>query len=146
LSCFTDSFRASTFPPKHREVTIAGANLPGAFEVEHADWIEVRQLRNEADVLAAQMTSVLGAGELTTILLGKELGADAVLLDDDKARKLARAQGLRVRGSIGLLESFYESGFLSDLPAAFHRLSAHNFHVDRRLLNRRLRSLGFAPL
>jgi predicted nucleic acid-binding protein len=130
----------------HYEVVVAGAGLPGAAEVENANWIEVKPLQNKADLLTAQQRCSLGAGELSTILLGKELGADIVLLDDFDARKLARTEGLQVRGSIGLLEAFYRRGYLADLRAAFRQLLGHNIYVDQRLLDDRLRSLGLPLL
>jgi len=80
-----------------------------------------------------------------TILLAKELHAGEALLDDLKARKLARAEGLRVRGSVGLLEAAYKLGYLSDLRAVFRQLLAYSY-IDRRLLDLRLRALGFPPL
>ena len=83
----------------HDEVVVAGAGLPGAAEVAEADCIEVKRLRNQADLEAAQQKYALGLGELSTILLGKQVRADAVLLDDYRARKLARAEGLQVRGA-----------------------------------------------
>jgi predicted nucleic acid-binding protein len=70
-------------------------------------------------LLAAQQNYALGVGELSTILLGKKLHASAVLLDDYKARQLATAEGLQVRGSVGLLETFYLRGYLTDLRATF---------------------------
>jgi len=91
----------------HHEVVVAGAGLPGASEVENAEWIEVKKLQNQADLLAAQQKYGLGLGELSTILLAKEIHATAALLDDYNARKLAKAEGLHVRGSVGLLETFY---------------------------------------
>jgi predicted nucleic acid-binding protein len=90
----------------HHEVVVAGVGLPGASEVAKAGWIEVKTLQNQADLLVAQQNYALGVGELSTILPGKELRADAVLLDDYNARKLARAEGLQVRGSVGLLEQW----------------------------------------
>ena len=68
----------------HHEVVVAGAGLPGATEVANAKWVEVRNLQNQADLLAAQQNYALGVGELSTILLGKELHANAVLLDDSR--------------------------------------------------------------
>ncbi len=130
----------------HREVVLDGAGLPGASEVALANWIEVKQLRSPADLLAAQQKFALGAGEISTILLGKELLADAVLLDDYNARKLAKAEGLQVRGSVGLLEASYQRGYVADLRAVFQQLLIHNAYVDRRLLDLRLRSLGLPPL
>jgi predicted nucleic acid-binding protein len=105
----------------HHEVVVVGAGLPGATEVANAKWVEVRNLQNQADLLAAQQNYALGVGGLSTILLGKELHANAVLFDDYKARKLATAEGLQVRGSVGLLETLYlllnrSSCYLSATP------------------------------
>jgi predicted nucleic acid-binding protein len=129
----------------HHEVVVAGAGLPGATEVANAKWVEVRNLQNQADLLAAQQNYALGVGELSTILLGKELHANAVLLDDYKARKLATAEGLQVRGSVGLLETLYLRGYLTDLRATFRQLLTDSY-IDQRLLDRRLRSLGLPLL
>lgn len=125
----------------YHEVVVAGAGLPGATEVANAKWVEVRNLQNHADLLAAQQNYALGVGELSTILLGKELHASAVLLDDYKARKLAKAEGLQVRGSVGLLETLYLRGYLTDLRATFRQLLTDSY-IDQRLLDRRLRALG----
>lgn len=129
----------------YHEVVVAGAGLPGATEVANAKWVEVRNLQNQADLLAAQQNYALGVGELSTILLGKELQASAVLLDDYKARKLATAEGLQVRGSVGLLETFYLRGYLTDLRATFRQLLTDSY-IDQRLLDRRLRALGLPLL
>jgi len=60
-------------PEVHGEVVVAGAGLPGAAEVAQSKWIEIKPLRNQSALPAAQQRSVLGIGELSTILLGKEL-------------------------------------------------------------------------
>jgi uncharacterized protein len=130
----------------HREVVVAGAGLPGSSEVEKAEWIEVKLLQNQAELLIAQQKYRLGAGELSTILLGKELGADIVLLDDYDARNLAKEERLQVRGSVGLLEAFYRRGYLPDLRAVFQQLLTHNIYIDQELLDDSLRSLGLPSL
>jgi predicted nucleic acid-binding protein len=149
LACFdllNRLFPLLNVPPEvYQEVVVGGAGLPGASEVAGAEWIEVKQLENQAALLAAQQKHALGAGELSTILPAKELHADAVLLDDYNARKLARDEGLQVRGSVALLETFYLLGHLTDLRAAFRQLLAHSY-VDQRLLDLRLRALGLPPL
>ncbi|MGH9741023.1 MAG: DUF3368 domain-containing protein [Candidatus Acidiferrum sp.] len=130
----------------HHEVVIAGAGLPGSAEVEKAPWIEVRDLPSSAGWMAIQQEHGLGAGELSTILLGKDLQADAVLLDDFKARKLAKIQGLRVLGTVGILEALYADHALTDLRAVFQKLLDGGVYIDQRLLNRRLRFLRLPPL
>lgn len=130
----------------HYEVVIAGSGLPGASEVSKADWIEVKSVGNPASLRSAQQKYGLGPGEMSTILLAKEFGANPVLIDDYKARKLAKAGGLDTLGSVGLLEIFYSRHYLTDLRSAFRQLLVHNVYIDQRLLDRRLRSLGLPPL
>jgi predicted nucleic acid-binding protein len=133
-------------PEVHYEVVIAGAGLPGASEVSKAEWIEVKAVQNQAGLYSAQRKHGLGPGEMSTILLAKDLGANPVLLDDYRARKLAKVEGLEILGSVGLLETFYLRHFLTDLRSAFRELLTHNVYIDQRLLDRRLRSLGLPPL
>jgi predicted nucleic acid-binding protein len=56
------------------------------------------------------------------------------MTDDYKARKLATAEGLQVRGSVGLLETFYLRGYLTDLRATFRQLLTDSY-IDQRLLD-----------
>jgi predicted nucleic acid-binding protein len=130
----------------HYEVVISGAGLPGALEVSKAEWIEVKAVLNPAGLHSAQRKYGLGPGEMSTIILAKELGANPVLLDDYRARKLAKAEGLEILGSVGLLEIFYSRHYLTDLRSVFRELLTHNVYIDQRLLDRRLRSLGLPPL
>jgi len=75
------------------EVTVAGRGLPGAEEVRNANWIEVAGEKSRADPTLAQACQNLGAGERAAILLAKSLRADLVLLDERKARRIARDGG-----------------------------------------------------
>lgn len=150
LGCL--DFLNRLFPPiyisaeVHHEVVIAGAGLPGASEVSKTEWIEVKAIQNPGGLSSAQRKHGLRPGEMSTILLAKELGANLVLLDDYRARKLAKAEGLGILGTVGLLESFYLRRYLTDLRSAFQKLLTHNVYIDQRLLDRRLRSLGLPPL
>jgi predicted nucleic acid-binding protein len=138
--------RVCISPEVQYEVVIAGAGLPGAAEVSKAEWVEVKAVQNRTDLSSAQQKYGLGPGETSTILLAKELGANPVLLDDYRARQLAKAEGLEILGSVGLLETFYVRRSLTDLRSAFRELLNHNAYIDQRLLDRRLRSLGLPPL
>ena len=130
----------------HHEVVVAGAGLPGAQEVADSQWIEMKSVQDQPGLLTAHKKFSLGMGELSTILLGKELRPDELLLDDYNARQMAKKEGFRVRGSVGLLELFYRKGYLTDLRAAFQQLFTHKVYVDRQLLEHRLRVLNLPPL
>jgi predicted nucleic acid-binding protein len=87
----------------------------------------------------------LGIGELSAIVLAKELRADIVLLDDYEARTLAKIENLEVRGTLGVLETSFQQGHLADLRGPFSQLLKHSY-IDHRLLNERLRAMGLPPL
>jgi predicted nucleic acid-binding protein len=88
----------------------------------------------------------LGLGELSTVMLGKELRAEIALMDDLRARRLARENGLSVRGTVGVLELLYRKGHLADLREAFQDLLANDVYIARELLEERLRDLKLPPL
>lgn len=103
----------------HHEVTVAGRGLPGAEEVHNATWIEVASLKSPMAPSVTQGCQNLGAGERATILLAKSLQADLVLLDEWKARRVARDAGLSVVGCLGILEAGAQSGLVPDLRQAY---------------------------
>lgn len=129
----------------HAEVAIAGGGLAGAADVS-ASWVTVRQLLYPADLTAAQLKTGLGVGELSTILLAKEIQADLIILDDLGARKLAQKQGLKVQGSIGVLEASFRRGYLRDLRQAYSDLLREGIYLDRQLLNFSLKRLSLPEL
>jgi hypothetical protein len=149
LNCF-DLLHA-LYPQVHiseevyNEVVVSGAGLSGASEVAKAQWIEVRRIPNQSELQTLKEKYALGIGELSTVVLAKEFRADVVLLDDSSARKFAKAEGLQVQGSVGLLETMYLRGHLADLRATFRQLLEHAY-IDQRLLDHRLRALGLLPL
>jgi predicted nucleic acid-binding protein len=93
-------------PELHHEVVVSGAGLPGAKEVSKAEWMAVNAVQNPTALYTAQRNYGLSPGEMSTIILAKELGGNLVLLDDYGARKLAKSEGLEILGSVGLLEIF----------------------------------------
>ena len=130
----------------YAEVVVAGAGLPGAGKVTTSEWIEVKSIGSPSSLSTLRKNSGLGLGESSTIILAQELGAQVVLLDDHKARTLAKHEGLHVRGTVGILETLYHRGHLADLRTAFQKLLMNNVYIDRRILNRRLQVLGLQLL
>ncbi len=128
------------------EIVVAGAGMPGAPEVSKSDWIEVKPMQNSADLIEAAPKHRLGLGELSTVLLGKELHADVALIDDLRARRLAKNNGLEVRGTVGVLELLYRKGYLADLRQAFRCLLVSDVYITRELLEERLQILQLPRL
>jgi len=95
----------------YREVVRMGRGRPGSSEVAQADWLIVREPK-ETTPLPAELMG-LDSGEMDVILLSKEIGADWVLIDEKLARQIAKAVGLRVKGTVGVLLVAYRVGLLS---------------------------------
>lgn len=130
----------------HHEVTVAGRDLPGGREVKKADWIQVVKERSPMDQPLEEACEGLGDGERCSILLAKALAADLVLLDEWKARRVARNAGLSVVGCLGVLELGARRGIISDLRSAYRDLLRQGIRFDIRLLQESLDRLGFPKL
>jgi predicted nucleic acid-binding protein len=74
------------------------------------------------------------AGERDAILLARELNADFLVMDELDGRAVARACGLTVVGTLGLLELAADRDAL-DFRDAVRRLRATNFHASPKLLD-----------
>jgi predicted nucleic acid-binding protein len=82
--------------------------------------------------------TTLDEGEAAVIALAISLHADLVLIDERRGVKVARDQGLRVTGTLGLLEIAAQSG-LVDFTEAARRLRLTTFRISETLLETMLR-------
>lgn len=133
-------------PEVWNEVVVRGAGLAGSREASQVDWINVRAVADSASLNEWRNAHNLGAGELSTILLARELRASVALIDERKARRLATSHGLAVSGSIAVVESGYRKKYVSDLREVYQRLLAANIWIDQQKLNQSLASFGLSPL
>lgn len=128
------------------EVVVQGVGRPGAAEMQQAGWIRAVPLTNHAQLALWQAQYQLGAGELATILLARELSATVALLDERRARRLAQMQGVPVLGVVGLLQLGFRAGEVTDLRQAYQTLLAKGAHIDKRFINRSLLACNLLPL
>lgn len=75
----------------------------------------------------------LDRGEAEAIALAEELKATTVLIDEHAGRRIARARGLRVTGTLGVLELGAERGLVS-LPDAVRALQATDYRIADRII------------
>jgi predicted nucleic acid-binding protein len=64
-------------------------------------WLQVRQLRDEAQVLAFER--VVDRGEAEAIALAQELRANWLLIDEREGRRLAKEAAVPVLGLVGVI-------------------------------------------
>jgi len=100
----------------------------GAWLNTSPDWIESRVATDIPTELRQ-----LGPGEREAIVLAESVDDGLVLLDERRARGMARQRGLAVTGTLGVLDLAAARG-LVDLGDAFERLARTNFRGSPRLL------------
>lgn len=75
----------------------------------------------------------LHSGEVEAITLAKRLNC-WVILDDSKARRIAKREGLRVIGTAGLLKVIIKRGLIKEeAEVLFERLARYGFRMRRRV-------------
>ncbi len=109
-----------------------GAGLP--------TWVQVHTVRNQP--LAQSLRLDLGAGEAEAIALSIECSAARLILDDKKARRIARRLRLPVTGTLAVLLKAKEQGIIPIVRDTIDMLIAANFRVSDALVQEVLQRAG----
>ena len=107
-------------------VTQAGDRL-GSIEIAQADWIVRRQVDHQARVM--RLRTQIGWGEAEAIVLAHQVQADAVVLDDATARRVAEHEGCAVVGLLGLLVDGKRRGLIPAVKPLLDALREARFFV-----------------
>ncbi len=94
------------------EVVVKGKGKPGAEEVEKAEWIKVKEVRDKLSVEV--LKGEIEIGEAEAIILAKELNADLLIMDEKIPRIIAESIGLRVIGSLAILYIAKKRGLIKE--------------------------------
>ncbi len=123
------------------ELISFGDDKPGAKEAKEFSWIQRVDVKNIN--LSNTLNKRLGIGESDAIVLAIEFNADLILLDDKKARKLARDLGLSPLGTIGILYEAKKRGLIESLKNELDDLITKNgFFIDEELYKKILQEVG----
>jgi predicted nucleic acid-binding protein len=91
------------------------------------EWIKIQMPRAIDEALN------LDRGEREAISLALEIGAAVLLIDDRKGRIEAARCGLRVAGTLGILEEAARRGLI-DFSAATQKLGTTGARIDEELI------------
>ncbi|MBI4826120.1 MAG: DUF3368 domain-containing protein [Nitrospirae bacterium] len=114
----------------HKELLDGGTSGHGLQSYGKASWIQVQSLSAPIDSL---LQNVLDKGEASVIQLAREMRADYLLIDERKARKIARdIFGLRVIGTARVLVEAKKKGSLDNVGDALDKIrnSGYWIHDD----------------
>ncbi|MCL2147129.1 MAG: DUF3368 domain-containing protein [Synergistaceae bacterium] len=113
------------------EIAVAGKGRQGHDEFERTDFFSIKKINN---VFAVNLLrSQLDQGEAEAIVLAGELGANLLLLDEKKARRIAQASTQSVIGTLGILQAAKDRKLIPDIKTQLDNLIANGFWIDRRL-------------
>jgi len=119
------------------EVVSRGKGRPGAKEVQDAKWIHKRTVKDNrtVDMLASEM----GRGEAEVLVLGKELSADWLIVDDERARNSAISAGFHIIGLAGILLLARQLELVSSLKPLLDELESKDFRLGIKIRKEILR-------
>lgn len=84
--------------------------------------------------------TTLHTGEMEAIALAKRLEC-WIILDDSKAREIAKREGLNVIGTVGLLIVMIKSGLITETAETlFEKLSTYGFRMRKEVFLKILRN------
>ena len=84
----------------------------------------------------------LGRGEIEAMALYKQLSADALLIDDHRARMIAEHNQINCIGALGLLLVAKQRGKLSEIAPYIQKLRQSSIYYENALLDRVLKLAG----
>jgi len=124
----------------HKEILEGGTTNAGLANYQKVKWIKVMTLSNPVDPL---LRTSLDAGEAAVIGLARELSANLVLIDERKARKIARTiYGLHVIGSARVLVEAKRHGLLDNVGAALQAMRDGGYWISDSIVDATLKQAG----
>jgi len=82
---------------------------------------------------------ILDEGEAEVIVLAQEKGIDLVIIDEDKARKIAKLNNLSVTGTIGILLDAKNQGKIPQVKHFLAKLVSEGIYISEHLYDRALK-------
>jgi predicted nucleic acid-binding protein len=104
------------------------------------EWLKVQPPSDRAVVAA--LATQLGEGEASAIALAMERGDAWLVLDDKKARRVARQLGLRLIGTVGVLLQAKQRGAVPTIGPLLGALRDAGFRLSPALEREALRLAG----
>jgi predicted nucleic acid-binding protein len=115
------------------EIVTNKGGMPGAAEVAQAAWIQKASVAKS--LALAALPSALHKGELEAIALAKERAAQ-LLIDDLRARRAARDQGIEVLGTLRILAEAKQRNLVHSVRPIMEEMQSNGYRFDRILIRR----------
>ena len=110
---------------------------PGRREIEKAvqeGWIVIKEVQNKVVIKA--LSEIFGPGESECLALAKEIGAQLLIIDEQRGRKMAKRLGLKITGVVGMLVTAMQKDMLTpeEIGFSIELLQKLGFRLSKELL------------
>ena len=123
------------------EIMQGGSRFTGLAAYRRANWIAMVP----DTALDPLLSTVLDKGEAAIVTLARASSAAVVLIDESKARKIARTiYGLRVIGNARVLLEAKRHGMLDNVVAALQAMREYGYWIHDAIVQYALREAGEA--
>ena len=124
----------------YEEVVVRGRRRPGSEQIDQAKWI--RKIKVKDRTAVNLLVSEFGQSESEALVLGKQLKADWLILDDARARTAAISAGFRIIGLAGILLLAKKRNLIQDIRPLFDELVDKNFRLSDKIMQTILEKAG----
>lgn len=101
------------------------------------EWIKLHEVKDKK--YQALLEIQVDKGEASAIALASELDNAFLLLDDLKARKLAKQLNFNITGALGVIHKARQLGIIEKIKPLIEKLLATNFRISESIINELLR-------
>lgn len=104
------------------------------------DWINIQPAK-PVNINRLEIYNI-GIGEITSLALALESKNSTIILDDDKAKKIAKSFNLDVTGSLGIIVKAKERNIISNVREVMIAIKTTDFYLPPLLENLVLKVAG----
>ena len=110
------------------------------FGLDLPDWVNISQPSNIP--LIQTLSQIIDEGEASAIALSFEVPGSLLVLDDLKARSVAKSLNLKITGSLGILIKLKQQGYVTSLKPILEEVQQTDFRISDNIIKKILSIAG----
>ena len=103
-------------------------------------WVTVKDPSDISKI--SLLLPTVDMGEATAIALAMEIKNSILILDDDRARKLAMTMGLKITGTLGVILDAKKQNKINSIKPILEKIRKTNFRLSDAVFNTTLKMAG----
>lgn len=101
--------------------------------IQKCTFLQTKIVEENLSVTLLQKQLKLDLGESEAIVLANSIDADLIIIDERKARRIAKDIGLNVTGTLGILVEAKQCGLVKELKPLLDKLIKNEIRISKKL-------------